>query len=369
MSQTRKPLLPAPVHHRNSAANPLTRIKRFQKQLANLGLDGYIVSKKENIQYLTLLNQIHPTHREAFLFINRSTHLLYHSPFLSPAPLINSLPISPTNPLTTPLNTICSTTTTVGYEATDLTVSEFQKIESLLENKTLVSAEIIDDMRLIKDALEMKYLIRSAGIITQVFRKISRFLSTNKVVTEKELAYRLNQLILKQGADDLAFPTIVAFDEHSAMPHHQPSTKKLRQNSVVLIDAGCRVNGYCSDMTRTYKLGEPDDLFTRVESTVLTAYQHALKTLKSGVRASEVDLAARRLIAQAGFGDLFIHTTGHALGLEIHEPPSLNSHNRQLLQTGMVVTIEPGIYLPGKFGYRHENTLAVSESGVNSLTS
>lgn len=225
-------------------------------------------------------------------------------------------------------------------------------------------------LRMRKDDLELAAIKQASEISVKSLEQLRSEIAVGQ--TELEVADRLEALMRQNGSRKLAFPTIVAFGDHAALPHHQPSERKLTKETPILIDFGASVDGYCSDMTRTFWFGsKPTTDFQRIERAVLDAYQATVDVLSrrgGGVTAAQLDRAARDVIEQAGYGKRFIHTTGHGLGLDIHEPPSLNSQNSTLIQPGMVITIEPGIYLPGKFGYRHENTYLTAQEKSHSLT-
>ncbi|PIR59270.1 MAG: hypothetical protein COU69_00710 [Candidatus Pacebacteria bacterium CG10_big_fil_rev_8_21_14_0_10_56_10] len=233
--------------------------------------------------------------------------------------------------------------------------------------------DFVSRWRLIKDRTELEVMRRAARLTSQALHTVSRQLRAGQ--TEIEVKRQLDRLLENLGGDDAtgpAFPTIVAFGSHGALPHHQPDTTLLEPNTPVLIDCGMSLQGYKADMTRSWWFGDhhrQPQQYQRARQAVDRAYQAAVSALKPPLpRGKEVDAAARDAIAAAGFGDAFIHTTGHGLGLEVHEPPSLGGQPNLQLELGMVVTIEPGIYLEGKFGIRHENTVALTENGPQELT-
>ena len=225
-------------------------------------------------------------------------------------------------------------------------------------------------LRMIKNSREL-YLMKKAFAITT--KTLKKTLNNIKVgMTEKQVAQQLVNGFKLAGADGEAFPSIVAFGKHTALPHHQPSNKKLVNNTPVLIDCGAKYLHYNADMTRTIWFGDqPDVRFLQIEKITKQAYRQTFQLLfqvgqtnKLGknsdlITAARLDQAARQVISDVGFGRYFTHTTGHGLGLDIHEPPSLNGQNPTILQPNMVITIEPGIYLPNCFGYRYENTIFV----------
>ena len=170
------------------------------------------------------------------------------------------------------------------------------------------------------------------------------------------------------GATRPSFDLVVAFGANSALPHHEVSTRVLKKNEAVLIDFGCVYDFYCSDITKTFFYGKPDAEFKKVYSIVESAYKKSVKALKSGVKASFIDKVGRDLITDEGYGQYFTHGTGHGMGLEPHEAPSLYSKSKDILKEGMILTVEPGIYLNGKFGVRIEDTFLVKKNGYEILT-
>jgi Xaa-Pro aminopeptidase len=173
--------------------------------------------------------------------------------------------------------------------------------------------------------------------------------------------------MMRRGAEAAAFPTIVAAGPNGALPHAVPSERKIKEGETIIIDMGLKLDGYCSDMTRTVVLGRPDEKTVKIIRLVRAAQRAACKTIKAGILARDADRAARRIIAGAGYGGNFGHGLGHGVGLAVHEPPSLNRRRRNKLLPGMVVTVEPGIYLPGWGGVRLENMVVVEEKGCTIL--
>ena len=186
--------------------------------------------------------------------------------------------------------------------------------------------------------------------------------------TEKEIAARLTYLMLHYGAENMSFDPIVVSGANSSKPHGVPTEKQIEVGDFVTMDFGCIVDGYCSDMTRTVAVGHVTDEMQTVYDTVLNAQLAGIAACKAGVSGHEVDAAARRVIAEAGYGAAFGHTFGHGVGLEIHEAPVAGPRMTAPLPAGAIVTAEPGIYLPGKFGVRIEDMLYVIEDGCIDLT-
>jgi Xaa-Pro aminopeptidase len=187
-------------------------------------------------------------------------------------------------------------------------------------------------------------------------------------VSEKELAARIDFLLMRNGADRPAFETIAASGPNASMPHARPTSKKIRVSEPLILDFGARFNGYNSDLTRTYFVGKISVYFRLIYNIVRTAQAKAIEKVKPGTKISQVDLAARSYITEKGFGKYFGHGTGHSIGLEVHELPSINSKNHHLLKEGMVFTVEPAIYIPGWGGVRTEDVVVVTSKGYKVLT-
>lgn len=223
-------------------------------------------------------------------------------------------------------------------------------------------------LRLCKEGEEIEMLRKSCRIASKAFEQLVPTIKTGE--TEIEVSNRLDNLMRSMGAKGPSFDLIVAFGQNGALPHHVTSERKLKDNEPILIDFGCVYKGYCSDITRTFFHGTPNDEYRKVYDIVLKAHDEGLKALKPGLSAVKADKICRDIISDAGYGQYFIHSTGHGVGLEIHEAPSLNprADEKCLLKKGMAVTIEPGIYLLGKFGVRIEDTALITESGCEALT-
>ena len=187
-------------------------------------------------------------------------------------------------------------------------------------------------------------------------------------MSEKGIAGRLNYLLTKNGADGPAFEPIVAAAENSAFPHHQTSDKKIKNGEILLIDFGARYKGYCSDMTRVVSLGKPGSEVIAVFKKVLTAQKLALAKIRAGIRGKEADQFARGYLSEQKLSRYFNHSLGHSLGLNIHESPSLSPSETEELKAGMVLTVEPGVYLPGRFGIRIEDCVVITENGSENIT-
>lgn len=345
------------------------RLEVLQHSLA--ANQAVLVSKPTDITYYTGFPQLSPTEREAFLLVMANSITLFHHSF-SPLPIkaswLKSVPKARLQAVTQVLSE--QAVQTLWLDETTLTMAEFHELKQEFTGKTTaLPPERVWQQRMVKDELEIKHLRRAGAITARAFKRLLTLIKTG--LTERAVANQLTTLMLEEGAQEPAFPVIVAFGPHGALPHHQPTDTKLRPETPVLIDFGARFSGYCADMTRSFWFGKkPSADFQKVEKIVVSAHDSALNSLKQSPfpTAQQLDAAAREFITAAGFGAEFIHTTGHGLGLEIHEPPSVAWNNANPLQPGMALTVEPGVYLADQFGYRHEDTVLLTDKGAQILT-
>jgi len=221
-------------------------------------------------------------------------------------------------------------------------------------------------LRAVKEGEEISILRKSCRIAVKTFPLIKPRIKPGR--TELSVSLEMEHIMQAMGAKGPSFNLIIGFGPHSALPHHESSDRPLKKNEAVLLDFGCVYNGYCSDITRTYFYGKPGAEFRKVYAIVDAAQKAGVKKVKAGVKTFDVDKACRDYIADAGFGQYFTHGAGHGVGLEIHEAPTLNTKSGETLRAGMAVTVEPGIYLYGKFGVRIEDSVLVKNNGCEILT-
>jgi Xaa-Pro aminopeptidase len=254
----------------------------------------------------------------------------------------------------------------LGFERHAVTVAQLERWQERFDDVELTGVgEEVERLRWVKDADELG-LLRSAQEATDgAFEDILEVLVVG--ITERQAAAQLELAMARHGADAPSFEVIVAFGEHAAEPHHRPCHRPLAESDVITMDFGALVGGYHTDMTRTVAFGEPVAELRKVHDVVAAAQQAGIDALRAGVPAAEVDGAARRVIADAGYGDRFTHGLGHGVGLEIHEGPSLRRDGEDVLPAGAVVTVEPGVYLPGLGGVRIEDAVEVTDDGASVL--
>ncbi len=258
---------------------------------------------------------------------------------------------------------------TLMVESDRLTVSQLKAYRKILKGVLLTTVgtdKLIDDLREVKSEYEIESITKAQRIAEKAFEHILGFIKEG--VTEREIALELDFFMLKNGAEAISFETIAISGANTSKPHGVPTDKKVCNGDFVTMDYGAVVNGYRSDMTRTVAVGEVSDEQVRVYNTVLEAQLRALAAIKDGVECSDVDAAAREYIKEKGYGDYFRHSTGHGVGLEIHEKPNLSPKNDKKLQSGNVVTVEPGIYIPEKYGVRIEDMVIVTKNSCANLT-
>lgn len=254
-------------------------------------------------------------------------------------------------------------------ESERLSVAQLTSYRKILKGITLTTVgtdKLIDKLRMVKTKEELESVIKAQRIAEKAYDHILGFIREG--VTEREIALELDFFMLKNGAEAISFETIAVSGANTSKPHGVPTQKKVCRGDFVTLDYGAVVNGYHSDMTRTVAVGEVSDEQVKVYNTVLEAQLRALATLKEGVKCSAADAAARNYINENGYGDCFRHSTGHGVGLEIHEKPNLSPKSEQVLRAGNIVTVEPGIYIPGKFGVRIEDLAIITKFSCENLT-
>ena len=251
-----------------------------------------------------------------------------------------------------------------------ITVSDLERFGSILDGMSVSASPQLDafiaSARAVKSKEEAECIERAQRITEKGFEGILSFIRPG--MTEKEIKAELEYIMMKNGADATAFETIAAGGINSAVPHAVPGDYRLKDGDFLVMDFAARLNGYDSDMTRTVCIGQPDDEMVKVYNTVLEAQMEALSAVKAGAAASEIDAVARDVISAAGYGDYFTHSTGHGVGIDIHEAPTVSRLSEKVLEEGNIITIEPGIYLAGRFGVRIEDMVCVTRSGCKNFT-
>jgi len=256
----------------------------------------------------------------------------------------------------------------IGYDPGRMMCGEFRKLESRLPMKAALEPlpGLVEELRMIKSAAEMELIRRSVEINSRAFEAAVKRVRPG--IAERDLAAEIEYRMRRLGAEKPSFETIVAAGRRSALPHAEPTGARLVLGSLVVVDMGAFCDGYASDMTRMLFLGSPGARVKRTYRAVLEAQLAAIDRVRAGVTAHQVDAAARRVLRGYGLDRAFVHSTGHGLGLEIHEPPRLGRRDKTVLRPGMAVTVEPGVYLEGWGGIRIEDTVEVTSTGCRILT-
>lgn len=254
----------------------------------------------------------------------------------------------------------------VGFEKEDVTYATFEKYESILEVNLMPTAGLIEELRLVKTAEELRVLKTAGEIADAAYEHIQSFIKPG--VREIDVANELEFFMRKAGATSSSFDMIVASGYRSALPHGVASDKEIQSGELVTMDYGALYQGYCSDITRTVAVGQISDELKTIYDTVLEAQIRGVQGIKAGITGKEADALTRDYISEKGYGEYFGHSTGHGLGLEVHEEPRLSHISESVLVPGMVVTVEPGIYVPGVGGCRIEDDIVITETGNERLT-
>jgi Xaa-Pro aminopeptidase len=254
----------------------------------------------------------------------------------------------------------------VGFESGAMTVDTHRRYTQELPCILTPAKALLDDLRASKDEEELAVMRQAQAITDESFKAILNFIRPG--LTEREIAARLVYEMMSRGGEKVSFDPIVASGANGSKPHAVPTDQTVETGMFITMDFGCKVDGYCSDMTRTVALGQPTEEMEKVYNTVLAAQKAGINAARAGAIGREVDGVARRVITEAGYGKYFSHSFGHSLGLDIHESPNASSSENRPLPAGAVISAEPGIYLPGQFGVRIEDVLVLKEGGCEDIT-
>jgi Xaa-Pro aminopeptidase len=249
----------------------------------------------------------------------------------------------------------------IGFEEDHLTVGTHELLKSETQATWLPLNGLVESFRMLKDTVETELMTRALRITEEAFSRLTVFIQPG--MTEIELKRFLEDTMIELGADGPAFETIAASGPNAALPHAVPERRHIREHETIVIDFGAKFKGYCSDMTRTLVLGQPPDWIKEIYALVRKAQRYAIEHIKAGMKTDEADSLARQIIEDGGFGPHFGHSLGHGLGLATHEKPSLSRFRSMVLEPGMIVTIEPGIYIKDLGGVRLEEMIQITRDG------
>jgi Xaa-Pro aminopeptidase len=351
-----------PAGHAYTAA----RRHALRSLLAHADLSALLVTKPVNVRYLTGFSGSYGAvlllHDRTLFFTDRR----YERQAAAEVPGAE-LVLAPGDLIGGVAGVLRAAGDGLGFEPAGLTWSDGQRLRASVPGSAVVPAPpLVEDLREVKDEREVATMREAARLGSEALETLLEGLRPG--VTEREVAIDLELTMRRLGGDGLAFDTIVAFGEHAAEPHHRPDRRQLDPGDFVKLDFGARVDGYCSDMTRTVVFGRATDRQREVYEVVRRAQAAGLECLRAGVPVAEVDRTCRDAIAQAGLGEAFAHPTGHGVGLEVHEAPRLRPGAPGRIDAGTPVTVAPGVYLPGFGGVRIEDLAVVRPDGHELLT-
>ena len=342
-----------------------SRRGRLQPALDELQVDALLVTRLVNVRYLTGF-----TGTNGQLLMTRSAGVFltdgrYEDQALRQVPDVESQ-IYPRG-LAGTLADTCRAhgVKRLAFEAAGVTFKAWRELDRLDGFELIPTEDVVERLRWSKDEEELRLIERAQAAADDAFERVTSKLAEG--MTEREVAFELEIAMRDAGAEALGFPTIAAFGENAAEPHHGPTDRPLAKGDIVKLDFGARVEGYHSDMTRTVAFGEPPAQLREVHDLVLRAQEAGAEAVRAGARGGDADAAARSVIQDAGYGERFGHSLGHGIGLEVHEGPTLRDGGDDILPEGSVVTVEPGVYLPGVGGVRIEDMVVVRPDGCRSL--
>jgi Xaa-Pro aminopeptidase len=350
------------------------RVQRLRAKLVEEGLDAILVTAPENRRYLSgftgsagylLVSQEH-----AFL----ATDFRYWDQAGIQSPDCELLKVTTgelsgwlLEPLRgTQASTLAFESNHVTHHFHDILKKALGQMKPAERPRLMPTVELLEGLRILKDDEELAVITRAVEIADQAYLEVAEALEPG--VTEREIAWRLERCMREQGAESTSFDIIVASGPNAAQPHHRPTDRPVESCEPIVIDMGARLQGYCSDLSRTPILGKPDARYNEIYDLVLAAQETAISAVQSGMSGHDADKLARDVIEKAGYGDNFGHGTGHGVGLLIHENPRVSRNAEDELTDGMVFTVEPGIYIPGWGGVRIEDIVVLEKGKARDLT-
>lgn len=352
-----------------ASAKSKSRLSKLRRQIKQEGFDSLLVTNFKNVTYLTGF-----TGDDSYLLVTPKTEILLSDPRYT-TQLEEECPgltLEIREPGTSILESVAKTAKkakvkALGFEASSMTVGTHHTLAEKLGSIEFISASgLVENLREIKDKDEIGLIREAVSMAEKAFSVLKASLLPQQ--TEREIAANLEHEIRKYGGRGCSFPPIIAVGPRAALPHATPSEGRIEEAPFVLVDWGADYQGYKSDITRVLFTGKAPAKMKKIYQVVLKAQLAAIEKIKPGAKMSDVDRAARSVIAKAGFDKYFGHGLGHGVGLDIHESPRLNALSDRPLEAGMVITIEPGIYLPGFGGVRIEDDVLVTRDGHEVLT-
>lgn len=347
--------------------NYIPRIELLRSIMDKLGLEGVLITNLRNVRYLSGFSgtaaTLLITSADAYLFTD-GRYTIQARNEASDYHVIVPRDFSE-DPLAEHINTQLKS---VGFEAANVTVLGYERWKKRFGSKMKLvpCEELIEPMRLVKDEGELQTISQACQIADDTFLAILPKIQVG--MSETDLSLQIEFMMRQMGASRTSFDTIIASGERSAMPHAEPSSRLLQSGDMITMDFGAECRGYCSDITRTVALGPVSDELHQIYEIVLRAQLAALDAIKPGMTGKAVDAVARQIITEAGYGENFKHGLGHSLGIEVHDGKGLSALSELVLQPGMVMTVEPGVYVDGLGGVRIEDDVVITEDGCERLT-
>jgi Xaa-Pro aminopeptidase len=339
-------------------------LERIRQKLSEVKATALLVTQPSNVRYLSGFKS--PADARVFITEDKAT-LITDGRYIHQAKEESRLETLITGPQETWMDKVAELAKpyVLAVESDHLTVEYWEQLKEKSGREPIPSKGMINDIRLIKTPEELQFIRDAAAIADQAFHYIINFISPG--ITEVEVALELERYIRKHGAEN-AFEIIVASGVRSSMPHGHASSKAIEDGDLVTLDFGAKINGYHSDMTRTLGVGVISEENQRMYAAVLEAQEAALEALKPGKNGQEVDALVRSILKKHQLDSYFTHGLGHGVGLDIHEGPRMSPRNSDILQTGMTLTVEPGVYIPGQAGVRIEDLTIITDSGHERLS-
>ena len=344
-----------------------SRLSRLRQRMRSAGLDALLVSSLSDVRYLTGFtgsNALVIVRRRSLTLVTDTRYALQSSiEARGIRRIISRDSLAEGAAMARGLDGLGI----VGFEAQHVTYAQYRQLRRLFPRIEFRStADIVEDVATVKDRMEVKAIRRAAAISDQVFSELMPLLKPG--VTELDIAAEISYRQRRHGAARDSFEPIVASGERGALPHGRATDRRIRRGELVTMDFGCVVEGYCSDLTRTVAVGRPSQEQRRAYEIVLEAQTAAIEAVQPGMLGRDLDIVARSHIGRAGYGKYFNHSLGHGIGLRIHERPRISVASRDRLRQGNVITIEPGVYFPGRWGLRIEDDVLITASGCTVLT-
>ena len=348
-----------------------SRLERLRAKIFEKHLDAFLVSTPENRNYISGF-----TGSAGYLLVSKDAAILgtdfrYIEQAQAQSPHFEVLKVGPWSWMPEQLDRIKATR--VGIEGHHITMTTYNAITKAIHNSplghkpSLVSTMgLVESLRAVKEPEEIILLQKVIDISDQAMEIVIPTIKSGE--TEKQVAWRMEKTMRELGADSLSFDTIVAGGPNGAMPHHRASDRPIQIGEPIVIDMGAKLNGYCSDITRTICVGEPDEMFNKIYDLVLTSQLAAIATLKPNVTGDQGDGLARTILNDAGYSENFGHSLGHGIGLAVHEHPRVGPTSPDPLEEGMVFSVEPGLYLSGWGGVRIEDLVVMEHTGARPLS-